>query len=93
VTINMGVGSTTQANGTLATTEQDIIQTTNVTSSTVINTPPAAVTGYGIPSVTLLDFTTTSDVYFNIGVATATDIDADATVTVSGVITINWIGL
>lgn len=91
VTGNFGVGSTTQANGTLATTEQDFIPTTNFTASATQNAVPTAVRGYGAPNATVLDFSTTSDIYFNIGVATATDIDADATVKIYGVITINWI--
>mgnify|MGYP001619742030 FL=1 len=37
VTYNWGVGTTTQANGTLATTEQDIIPTTNGTASATID--------------------------------------------------------
>jgi hypothetical protein len=79
-------------NATLATTEQDIVQVTTFTSSATAGVAPAAVTGYGIGVFTMLDFTTTSDAYFNISVPGATDIDADATVAVSGVITINWIG-
>lgn len=92
VTGNFGVGSTTQANGTLATTEQDFVQTTNFTTSATVNVAPAAARGYGVPNVTLLDGSSTAiDLYFNIGIATATDIDADATVTISGTITINWL--
>ena len=92
VTGNFGVGSTTQASATLATTEQDIVQVTAFTSSATTGTPPAAVRAYGIPSVTLLDGSATAiDVFFNVAVASATDIDADATVSVSGIVTINWI--
>jgi len=87
-----GVGSTTQANATLATTEQDIVQVTAFTSSAVAGTPPAAVRAYGIPNVTLLDGSATAiDAFFNIAIAGATDIDADATVSISGVITLNWL--
>jgi len=92
VSCRYGVGTTVGTNATLATTEQDIVQVTTFTSGTTINVAPAAVTGYGIGVFTMLDFTTTSDAYFNISVPGATDIDADATVAVSGVITINWIG-
>jgi len=92
VSCRYGVGTTVGTNATLATTEQDIVQVTTFTSSATAGVAPAAVTGYGIGVFTMLDFTTTSDAYFNISVPGATDIDADATVAVSGVITINWIG-
>lgn len=92
VTGNYGLGSTTQANGTLATTEQDFVQTQNFTASATINVPPAAVRGFGIPNVTLLDGSSTPiALFFNIGIATATDIDGDATVLVDGQFTVNWL--
>lgn len=92
VTCNWGVGSTTQANATLATTEQNIIQVANVTSSATINVAGAASTSFG--AATALDGTGTAiDAYLNVAVAGATDIDADATVTVSGTITIHWLNL
>ena len=94
VSSRYGVGTTVGVNATLATTEQDIVQVTTFTSSAVsgaVNV--AAVTGYGVGVFTLLDFTTTSDIFFNISVPGATDIDADCIVYVNGVVTINWIGL
>lgn len=92
VTYNWGVGSTTQANGTLATTEQNILQTTNGTASATINVAGAASGGLGV--LTPLDGTTTAvDAYFNVGVATGTDIDANATTTWTGTVTITWMNL
>lgn len=92
VTCNWGVGTTVQANGTLATTEQNIIQTANITSSATINVAGAAAKSAG--AATALDGTATAiDAYLNIGVATGTDIDADATVTVTGSVTIHWLNL
>lgn len=94
VTGNHGMGSTTQSSATLATTEQDFIQVTNFTSSTTINVAPAAVTAYGVPSVTLLDGSSTAiSLYFNVAVATATDIDANADVLINGTATVHWIKL
>jgi hypothetical protein len=92
VTCNFGVGSTTQASATLATTEQDFVQVTAFTSSATAGVAPAAVRAYGVPNVTLLDGSVTAiDAFFNAAVAGATDIDADASVIVNGVITLNWI--
>ncbi|HEX6826906.1 MAG TPA: hypothetical protein VF077_11375, partial [Nitrospiraceae bacterium] len=91
VTGQFGVGTTTQANATLATTEQDIVQVTGFTASATQNAVPAAVRAYGAANLTVLDMTSVRDIFFNVAVATATDIDADATVLINGVITINWI--
>lgn len=92
VTYNWGIGSVTQANGTLATTEQDIIQTTAGTASATINVAGAASKGVGV--LTPLDGTTTAiDAYLNVGIASATDIDGDATVTITGTASITWINL
>lgn len=93
-TVNWGVGSvitTTQASGTLATTEQDIIPTTNATSSATVNVAGAASNGALAASLQLDGTTTAVDANLNIGVATNTDIDADATVTVTGTIVITWV--
>jgi hypothetical protein len=93
VSSRYGVGTTVGVSATLATTEQDIVQVTTFTSSAASGVANvAAVTGYGIGVFTMLDFTTTSDAFFNISVPGATDIDADCIVSVYGVITINWIG-
>jgi len=92
VTCNCGVGSTTQANATLATTEQDFVQVGNITASAAQNTAGAVATNYGITNVTLLDGSSTAIAAFlNLAVAGATDIDLDATVTVSGTITLHWL--
>lgn len=92
VTCNYGVGSTTQASATLATTEQDIVQVAAFTSSATINVAGAVAKAAG--AATALDGTTTPiDAYLNLAVAGATDIDANATVTVSGTVTLNWINL
>lgn len=91
VTCNWGVGSTTQASATLATTEQDFVNVAAFTSSATINVAGAVATGVGPGVLASLDGTTTPvDAFLNLAVAGATDIDADATVTVSGTITILW---
>lgn len=92
VTGNFGVGTVTQANATLATTEQNIVQVTAFTSSATINVAPAVAKGVGV--LTPLDGTTTPiDAYLNLAVAGAGDIDGNATVTVSGTVTLSWINL
>lgn len=90
-TCQVGVGTVTQANATLATTEQDIINNTAFTSSATIDVASATVAGVGLGSLTPHDGTSTAIAAFlNIAVAGATDIDADATVTVSGTVTITY---
>ena len=92
VTYNWGIGTTTQASGTLATTEQNILTTANGTASATVNVAGAAAVGGVAASAGNLDGTSTAiDAYLNIGIATATDIDGDATVTLTGTATITWI--
>lgn len=91
VTYNWGIGTTTQANGTLATTEQDILPTTNGTASATINVAGPASVGARVAAGAYFDGTATAkDAYFNVGIATATDIDGDATVTFTGTASIIW---
>lgn len=94
VTCNWGVGTVTQANGTVATTEQDLINVQAFVSSATINVAGATVAGVGVASVTPHDGTSTAkSAFLNLAVAGATDIDANATVTVSGTIRLTWINL
>lgn len=96
VTINWGLGSvltTTQASGTLATTEQDMLPTTNATASATINVAGAASNGKLAASAQFDGTATATAVNLNVGVATATDIDGDATVTVAGTVVLTWIHL
>jgi len=92
-TCNWGVGSITQANGTLATQEQDIIPTTAITSSATVNVS-GAVSPAQLAAALQLDGTSAAiDAFLNVGIATADDIDADATVVINGYVTITWINL
>ena len=94
VTCNWGVGSTTQASATLATTEQDFVNVTAFTSSATIDVAGADATGVGLGVLASLDGTSAAvDAYLNLAVAVATDIDANATVTVSGTVKITWVNL
>jgi len=91
-TCNWGVGTTTQASATVATTEQDIVNVTAFTSSATINVAGATANGVGPAVLASHDGTSTSkSAFINLAVAGATDIDADASVTVSGTVTINYL--
>lgn len=92
VTCNWGVGTTTQASATLATTEQDILTVSAFTASATINVAGATATKGRTAAPANFDGTATAiDAFLNLAVAGATDIDADATVTVTGTITISWL--
>lgn len=93
VTCKWGVGSTTQANATLATTEQDMIPVTTVVASATINVAGAQSKASLAASLQLDGTTTPVDAFLNISIPTGTDIDANATVLVSGTIQITWINL
>lgn len=102
VTASWGLGSATASSTTLATTMQNMVPGSGetpktFTSSTTINVAPATVTGF-LAAVSaaqlgaILDGTATAiDLFLNVAVPTGTDIDADATLSVSGTITIHWI--
>lgn len=90
ITANWGVGSTTQANGTLATTEQNILPTAALTASANINVAGAISTNKLAAGLPLDGTAAAIAAFLNIGVATATDIDADATVLVNGFVEITW---
>ncbi len=90
-TINWAVGTATQTTTTLAgTPESDIIPVTAATSSATINTANTATIGEQWNPKLLDGATTAADLYLNISVPTANDIDADATVAINGTITIHY---
>jgi len=91
VTGNWGVGSVTQASATVTTTEQDFINVAAFVASATINVAGSATNGTSPAVLALLNGTSTAIAAFlNLAVAGATDIDADATLLVSGVIVLNW---
>lgn len=95
-TLSMGLGTvqtTSQGSGTLATTQQDIIPTCAPVSSAVINTPGTAANAALAVSAQFDGTATKKSAYLNLGVPTATDIDGDATVTVTGSVLITWVFL
>jgi len=93
VSSRWGVGTVTQANATLATTEQNLIPVTTFLSSATINVAPTLVPGALAASAQFDGTTTAIDAFLNMSVPLATDIDADASVAANGTITISWINL
>lgn len=91
-TIDCGVGSASAGAGALTTTEDDIIDSANATSSATINVAGAAAKAVRTTAPVNLDGSSAAKTAnFNIGVATATDIDADATIVLTGTVTILWL--
>lgn len=102
VLVSWGIGTVTASNIVLSTTMQNLIPGTgiavvNFTSSTVINVAPAVSNSFlqsstpGLSTIPRFDGTTTAVALFlNLGVPTITDIDADATLTVTGEVNFNW---
>jgi hypothetical protein len=91
VTGAIGIGTATASATTLATTMQDIIPTTAFTSSATINVAGTAVTAV-LAAAAYFDGTgTAKDLFLNTAYATTTDVDADATQTISGSVVITWI--
>jgi hypothetical protein len=95
-TLSVGVGSvqtTTQDSGTLATTQQDIVNAFAATSCATINLPNTAAAGkVTATTVIRLDGSATaSPVWLNCGVVTNTDIDGDATTLWNGTVTLTWV--
>lgn len=98
-TLNSGVtgaialGTATSASTTLNGTAADLLPSTAFTTSTVINVAGTAVSA-ALAAAAQFDGTTTAkDIYLNTAYATTTDVDADATQTISGTIVVTWINL
>ena len=71
----------------------DLLPSTAFTSSTVINVAGTAVSAALAASAQFDGTTTAKDVYLNTAYATTTDVDADATQTISGTVNITWVQL
>jgi hypothetical protein len=93
VTGAVAVGSAAASNVSLTSTMVNIIPSTAFTSSATINVAGTAVSA-PLGATTQLDGTSTAvPVYINTAYATTGDVDADATQTLTGTITITWINL
>jgi len=99
VTVQYGFGSAAASATTLATTMINFLAGTGqtvptFTSSTTINVASTAVTHHTLANPIPIDGSATAlPIYFNLAVATGTDIDADSTLTVSGTWVVTWCNL
>jgi hypothetical protein len=89
----IALGTVTASNVSLTGTMVDLLPSTAFTSSATINVAGTAVSA-ALAAAAQFDGTTTAkDVYLNTAYATTTDVDANATQTISGTITITWCAL
>lgn len=91
--LKFAIGSAAASNATLATTMVDLLPKTSKTLDGLVAAYTTLV-GAALAAQATFDGTTTAlDAYFNVGFETATDVDADGTMKVSGTVTITWINL
>lgn len=89
----ISLGTATASNVSLTGTMVDILPSTAFTSSATINVAGTAVTAV-LAAAAFFDGTgTAKDVFLNTAYATTTDVDADATQTISGTVVITWVNL
>lgn len=89
----IGLGTATASATTLATTMVDLLPSTAFTSSATINVAGTAVSSALAAGAQFDGTTTAKDMYLNTAYATTTDVDGDATQTISGTIVITWVSL
>lgn len=88
----VSLGTVTASATTLATTMVDLMASTAFTSSTTVNVAGAAVGGV-LATASFDGHTTAKKMFLNSAFATTGDVDADATMTWTGTITVTWINL
>lgn len=87
----IGLGTATASATTLATTMVDLLPSTAFASSATVNVAGTAVTAV-LAAAAFFDGTATAkSMFLNTAYATTTDVDADATQTISGSIVITWL--
>lgn len=89
----ISLGTATASATTLATTMVDLLPSTAFTSSATVNVAGTAVSAALAASAQFDGTTTAKDVYLNTAYATTTDVDGDATQTISGTVVITWMNL
>lgn len=87
----ISLGSATASNVSLTGTMVDFLPSTAFTSSATINVAGTAVTAALAAAAQFNGTATAIDLYLNTAYATTTDVDADATQTISGTVTITWL--
>lgn len=89
----ISLGTATAASTTLDSTAADLLPSTAFTSSATINVAGTAVSA-ALAAAAQFDGTSTAkDVYLNTAYATTTDVDGNATQTISGTVVISWVNL
>lgn len=89
----IALGTAAASATTLASTMVDLLPSTAFTSSATINVAGTAVSA-SLAAAAQFDGTSTAkDVYLNTAYATTTDVDGNATQTISGTVVITWINL
>jgi hypothetical protein len=86
----ISLGSASATNVSLTSTMVDFLPSTAFTSSATINTAGTAVTAALAASAQFNGTVTPVDLFLNTAYATTTDVDGDATQTISGTIRIVW---
>ena len=89
----ISLGTATASSTTLATTMVDLLPSTAFTSSATVNTPGTAVSAALASSAQFDGTSSAKSMYLNTAYATTTDVDGDATQTISGTINIIWVYL
>lgn len=93
VTGAISVGTATASSTTLSGTAADILPSTAFASSTTINVPGTAVNAALSASAQFDGTSAAKSLYLNTAYATTTDVDADATQTISGTVKVTWVWL
>ena len=89
----VGVGTVTASSTTLSTTMQDIIPTTAFTTSATTNTAGTAVSAQLAAAAQFDGTTTAKSLFLSTAYATTADVDADATQTLTGTLTVTWLNI
>ena len=89
----IALGTATASSTTLATTMVDLLPSTAFTSSATVNVAGTAVSSALASSAQFDGTSTAKSVYLNTAYATTTDVDGDATQTISGTVVICWVNL
>lgn len=89
----ISLGTATASATTLATTMVDLLPSTAFTSSATINVAGTAVSAALAASAQFDGTTTAKAIFLNTAFATTTDVDADATQTISGTIVVTYVYL
>jgi len=89
----IALGTATASNVSLTSTMVDLLPSTAFTSSATINVAGTAVSAALAASAQFDGTSTAKDVYLNTAYATTTDVDGNATQTISGTVVLTWAAL